>query len=579
MKETFAVKIAGAAGQGIKTTGLLFAKSAKLMGFHVFGYTEYPSLIRGGHNIFQVNLSNDDVNAPSLEINAIVALNKESITLHTSELQQNSVIVFDNAICKCSEEEMKDLSSKFLMIDIPYRQITKEAGGSVVMENTTALGALWGMLGFDITVLESQISVIFQRKPEVAKINVAVAKEGYQSAQDKYQKMTTVPEPDDDLKDNLLITGNEALALGAIASGVRMYSAYPMTPSTSILHYLAEHAERTGMLVKQAEDEITAVQMALGANFSGTRAMTGTSGGGFALMTESIGYSAIAEIPLVVVVAQRTGPATGMPTWTEQGDLSFVAHAAPGDFLRIILAPGDPSEAFELTSKAHNLAEKYQLPVFILMDKHISEGTYTNKQFDQTVISIDRGKVATDKELAGDPAFLRYKYTEDGISPRSFPLQKSGEYLANSDEHDEKGYSTEDLDVRTMMVDKREAKYPYLLEEMPEPELIGEGNADLTFVSWGSTKGVLLDAIRILKKDGVNINALHYSHILPLRTEKLTEMISRGKRLINIENNASGQFARLIKEKIGYTFPENLLKYNGTHFFIEEIVQEVKDRI
>jgi len=333
------------------------------------------------------------------------------------------------------------------------------------------------------------------------------------------------------------------------------------------------------MIVKQAEDEISAVLLSMGANYAGTRSACGTSGGGLALMTEAISLAGMTETPLVIFDSQRPAPATGMPTWTEQGDLNFVLNIGHGEFPRIILAPGDIKEVFELTSKAFNLAEKYQTPVIVLLDKYLSESWFWEEQ--NSILlnqpKIERGKLLTQEDLNENSNFLRYKLTEDGISPKSIPGMKNGEHLANSDEHDEKGYSTEDTEIRIKMMGKRSNKINSIINEFESPEIYGPKEAKNTILCWGSTKGPATDAMNMINSKGNFINVLHFKEIYPLKTETIENF--KNNNLIAVENNYSGQFADLVQNKTGIKITKRILKFNGSQFYSDELAKLIKEKI
>ncbi|HBH45966.1 MAG: hypothetical protein A2445_02810 [Candidatus Jacksonbacteria bacterium RIFOXYC2_FULL_44_29] len=378
-------------------------------------------------------------------------------------------------------------------------------------------------------------------------------------------------------KNKILISGNEAIALGAIKAGLKFYAAYPMTPASSILHFLAGHEHEYKILVKQTEDELAAMNMTIGASLAGVRAMCATAGGGFALMVEGLGFGGMIETPLVVGVVSRPGPATSMPTWSAQGDLRFVMHAAPDEFPRIILAPGDAAEAYHLTFRAFNLADKYQLPVIILSDKNLAESYFTveQKEFSEGNFAIDRGRIA--QALTGQPnsTYLRYDPSiPDGVSPRAIPGTPGRLFLANSDEHDEVGYSEEDSASRSAQMDKRMRKIATIIknQSLGLPKWYGPAKANLTLICWGSNKGVALAAISQLP----DCNVLHFSELYPLDVPRVQAELGKIKRSLCVEGNYSGQFADYLYERTGYQVNERLLKYDGRPFWVEEIVAKVK---
>ncbi|MBU0975539.1 MAG: 2-oxoacid:acceptor oxidoreductase subunit alpha [Patescibacteria group bacterium] len=575
MKQTFSIKIGGSAGQGVKTSGYILTKALKDLGYWTFSYSEYPSLIRGGHSTFQINVADKQIGSITQRFDILVALNDETIEKHHEDLNRKGLLICDdNRVIK--PRVKKSLDNKGIQIlVIPVDEIVKENNGQPVMENSVITGAVWSMLTKEFKVLENQLKQIFGKKSKDIETNIKCAKDGFKVVADQYfvelkqLKGST---------DRIIGTGNEVAGLATYASGCRLYCAYPMTPSTGILQYLASRTDKTKMIVKQAEDEITAIQMAIGASFAGTRSACGTSGGGLALMTESLSLIGINETPLVVFNSQRPAPATGLPTWTEQGDLEFVSRAGHGEFPKIVLAPGDINEVFELVPQAFNLADKYQTLVIILLDKYLSESWYQAKRFKDGKIKVSRGQILSEPDLANQLEFKRYKITVSGVSPRSLPGSKGGVYLANSDEHDEKGYSTEDLYARKQMMDKRMRKYGGIISELPEPKLYGPEKAKTTIICWGSQKGPIIDALEKLNNGKSRINALHYSFVYPIEIETIKRYAKRNK-LIAVENNYSGQFAKLIRCETGIDIKTRITKYVGTPFFKDELVEILKTKI
>jgi 2-oxoglutarate ferredoxin oxidoreductase subunit alpha len=446
------------------------------------------------------------------------------------------------------------------------------------MKNTVALGAALGVVDYPFEALEGIMHDEFDRKgPEVVNMNIKAARAGYDFVRNNnYGSEKKLKPISKDKK--IVITGNEAVTLGAICGGVKFYSAYPMTPATTILHYMIENEKKFGLVVKQTEDEIAAMGYGIGAAYAGVRAMVGTSGGGFALMAEMLGLAAITETPIVVAIAQRIGPSTGMPTWTEQGDLRFALHASQGDFLRVVLAPGDVQECFFLTAKALNLAEKYQIPVIILSDKHLGETVFSTERFDHKKVKIERGKLT--KQLpALEPMarFKRYELSSDGISQRVFPGTLNGNHVASSYEHDEHGFSSESFSMRTKQVQKRMKKLAKLLKEMDPPKAYGASvkAAEVVLVGWGSTKLAILDSIAILEQKRVKARFVHFNHIYPMDEKTVNKALAGAKVTMLVENNSTAQFAGVLKENAGFEANFHLLKYDGRPFFPEEIAGQV----
>ncbi|OGY91769.1 MAG: hypothetical protein A3B30_01915 [Candidatus Komeilibacteria bacterium RIFCSPLOWO2_01_FULL_52_15] len=575
----FSWKIGGEAGFGIKSSGLMFSRLCNRVGYEVFGYDEYPSLIRGGHNTFEVTVGKEPVASVARSIDILVALNTEAITRHRNELNHGAVIIYDEKTTQITLTE-DELKRNIKLEHVPFGEIVASVKGSPVMRNTVSLGASAALLQIPFKMLAGVIEHTFGHKAEVLDTNIKVAQLGYDVIAKRIETIDfkiKLPEIPNNIE--MLLTGNEALALGALAADLRFYAAYPMTPSSSILHYLATKAVSEKLIVKHAEDEIAVINMALGASHTGVRAMIGTSGGGFSLMVEALGLTGITETPLVIVNVQRPGPATGLPTWTEQGDLRFVMHAAQGDFPRIVLAPGDHAECFYLTAEAFNYADRYQVPVIILSDKFLAESYRTVQDFNDSLVKIDRAKsVMSDSALARMKNYKRYAVTETGISPRSVPGQANGVYLANSDEHDEFGYSTEESAMRIAQVRKRAEKFALAAKALNGANLYGDPKAKTTVVAWGSMKGPVQDAIHWLPdKLRDRINFLHLNILWPFPSEKVRQILSRSKQALLVENNSNAQLGGLIREQTGIHIEHRLLKYDGRPPYIGEIKERIMD--
>jgi len=577
--------IGGEAGFGIMTTGVIFSKIATRSGFHIFDYVEYPSLIRGGHNAYEVHVSDSPVSHLSPTIDILVCLNKETYEKHRSRLTPSSMVIFDK-----DEFEIKEDIKKII---IPFKKTLSGLKGQPVMKNTIALGASIALLGGDIDLLINMISEQFAKKgEEVINFNKQFVQAGYEAVRKNY--------PDSILNylvkksggDKLVLTGNDAFALGSVIADARVYVAYPMTPSSTVLTDLAAWQEKVGMVVRHAEDEISVINTAIGASYAGVRSAVGSSGGGFALMVESLSFAGITEIPIVVFIAQRPGPATGMPTWTEQGDLLFSVFSGHGEFPKIVLAPGDNEEMIELTAKAYNLADIYQLPVIVVSDMYLSESHKSvSKKFVDEFISeykINRGKLIDEKskiQMTNDKSnqkskYLRYKITDDGISPRLIPGTPGYFYQANSYEHVEDGHTTEEAQPRIDQVDKREKKWTtYLKNDFALPTVYGDlERSETVFVSWGSTKGIVIQAQKLLLDKKVNSAFIHFNHIYPLDIDKTKELFNKqNKKYILVENNSWGQFGKLLKMETGFEFKEKLLRYDGRPITPEQIIDHISN--
>ena len=576
------IKIAGEAGQGLQTIGQLLAKAFSRGGWYVFAHQVLQSRIRGGHNWFQVRVSDNEVLAPAEVTDILIALDDES-AYHTRELSENSITIFDSSLIKYD-------SGKGLILDIPFEKTAKESGGNKLMSNTVALGAVLGLLEYDINILFGLFKESFQDKnQEVIQANIQAAQAGYNLA---YQKIKANKPEGDGLASNsqshkfsrlnrtngtpkMLINGSETIALGALAAGCKFISAYPMSPSTGIMTYLASQAEEFKVLVEQSEDEIASINLALGASYAGVRAMTATSGGGFALMVEGLSLSGMTETPLVIVDAQRPGPATGLPTRTAQEDLEYVIYAGHGEFPRAVVAPLSIEDAFYLTVKAFNLADKYQIPVIILSDQLLADSYLTVDSFDVENLKIER-HILSDEQLKDIKDYKRYQITDSGISPRALPGNPYGLVVADSDEHDEEGHITEDVDyIRPEMVKKRNRKTAGLLKEMSAPIKYGPPEAKNILIGWGSSYGALKEAVDILNSEKEKVSLAHFNQVWPLNKEYF-DFLNTAEFVCVAENNFRGQFAHLIAGETGKVIQNRINKFNGLPFSAVEIVREYR---
>lgn len=565
----YTIKIGGEAGQGIQTIGdtlgVLFARS----GYHVFTHQDYESRVRGGHNFFQVRFADSPVMASRANIDILVAFDKESIFLHEKELSGNGMIIYDSASLGQKHEGP-------LFFDIPFERLAVEHGGDRIMANTVAIGSVLGMLGMGIDILLAIIDSTFLKKgDEVIKKNRSAAMAGYEFAKSECVKCSfsvaghSVPK--------MLIAGNDAIGFGAVASGCKFYAAYPMTPSTGIMNYIAGKEAEFGIIVEQAEDEISAINMVLGASFAGARSMTGTSGGGFALMVEGLSLAGMTETPAVIALAQRPGPATGLPTRTEQGDLQFALYSAHGEFPRVVLAPGTPEQAFFLTNKAFDLAEKYQIPVIIMTDQYLADSQWTYEGFDLKRLKYEDYRLRGDGFSALD-IYRRHALTESGISPLGVLGDARHLVVTDSDEHDEEGHIIEDAATRIRMVDKRLfKKMPQLIKEISPPSRYGSLTPEVIITGWGSTYGLMKEAVDVISAER-DIAMLHFSELYPFPStheSDFLKFLSEAKFSICLENNATGQFARLMRAETGFVFSAGITRYDGRPFMLEELVSEI----
>ncbi len=572
--------VGGEAGYGIMTSGATVGKIFTRLGLSVFDYVEYPSLIRGGHNAYYVRGADFEISSQKKPVDILVALNRDTIDKHKSELSSTAAIIFDPNVVKI---EPSEFGPTILLCPVPLLEITKQLQIDRLMINTVSIGASLALFSSDFSVLEQIMKDVFGRKGEqIVTENVNATKAGFDFVTKEFASKFAIKVQKTEQK-NLLIGGGEAVAFGAIRAGVKAAYIYPMTPINSIMITLTANALKYNIVTKEPEDEIAGLNMAIGSGFAGVRSMVATSGGGFSLMVEAVGLASQTETPVVIVMGMRPGPATGMPTWTGQGDLRFVMHAAQDDFPRVVLVPGDFEEAFEYSMKAFNLAEKYQMPVILLVDKYLMEGhgTVAAEQFkvQSSKFKVERGKILSDEDASKETDYKRYLLTDDGISPRSIPGQKGAIALSGSDEHDERGLYDEEAENRTKMMDKRFKKLETMLPEIPGPEWYGNPDAPLTLVLFGSTKLPAMEAMRWLQKENINVNILKISYILPFRSDLITPELKKAKKTLILEGNKTGQLEGLIREKTGMQFEHNFRKYDGRPFYPEEIVAKVKELI
>src|SRR3989338_4077221 len=616
-KNEIAIKIGGEAGFGIKAAGLILGKAIFKSGACVFGYSEYPSLIRGGHNTYQMNVAAGAVASATMGVDILVALDKKTVDLDKDYVTDGGILIYDGDLAGINLKHAE-------AIDVPLVELSEKAGG-IIARNMAALGAAMYLIGLGLNKILDEVAVAFRDKgQETMAMNKTAVELGYNYLKNKKIKPRfNINEWNLENKKSErdeIMTANEAAATGMIWAGCKFYAAYPMTPATSIMHVLAEKQRAANLVVHQTEDEISAIGAAIGAATAGARAATGTSGGGFSLMTEYLGLAAITETPLVVIEAQRTGPATGLPTWTEQSDLKFIINASHGEFPRIVIAPGDASEAMEMIQRAFGLAEVWQLPVIFILDKYLSESDFTVSDRERKKQEIKRVGFVSDKELASLRNYKRYKITNSGASERSVPGQKHGLAVFNSDDHDECGFSSDESVNRKKMMDKRFAKVKLIASELPEPIMYGPKEAELTIIGWGSVKGVVLDAMQEIKKsrnqeikksrnqeikkssspiseagylrkeqtgqpkaenqenrDNKEVSFLHLIYIWPFPKKRVQAILNKAKNILLIENNKTGQLGELVRQETGVEIKNKFLKYDGRPFFREEIVGKINE--
>jgi 2-oxoglutarate/2-oxoacid ferredoxin oxidoreductase subunit alpha len=567
-----AVRVGGAAGDGIASLGETLARCFSRMGLHVFGLNSYQSVIRGGHVWFQARAGPEPVHSQGDRCDVLYAVNRETVDIHLPVLSEGGVVVYDPEKFAIHPGEVP---AGIRTLAVPTLQIARKYTTQSILQNAAGLGAVAYLAGIPPETLSATLADSFGKKAgDVVTWNLGASADGYRSVEGQGGRSASAVSARSGPK--LLMTGNQAIALGAAAAGVKFLAQYPMTPASSIMHWMAAHSRDLGIVVKQAEDELAAIHMAIGASFAGVRAMTATSGGGFSLMVEALGMAGMMEVPLVVVESQRAGPSTGLPTKTEQGDLNLMLGAGQGEFPRAILAASNPKEAYYSTIRAFQLAEEYQTPVLVASDLYLSESFGT----------VDRGDIQLEVPIPSlftvEPNghdYKRYALTESGVSPRALPGQPGLNHVAGSDEHDEGGHLISDVksgipiwvDARTRMMDKRMRKLEGLGRDSPPPIVEGPSVADLTFVAWGSTVGPVRDAMTLLGRRNRPTNLIHVRTVYPIHRDALTPLLTSARNLLLVEENFSGQLGRLIRAETGVPIPHRLLKYDGEPFYPNEI--------
>lgn len=558
------IVLCGQAGMGIQTVENILTRMLKLAGYNAFATKEYMSRVRGGNNSTQIRVSSRPVSAFVNRIDLLIPLNKGAVQ-HLQERISKETIVLAEAEVVGNEVA----NGRFRFVEAPFTKIATDIGNKVY-SNVVAVGMLAGLLGMELNNVCNYVRDSFSAKAaDMVRNNVRAAEAGFQLAGNLagQMKINFNLKSDAAVKDHILLTGGDAVGLGAIAGGCNFVSSYPMSPSTPVLVFLAKNGRDFGIIAEQAEDEIAAMNMAIGAWYSGARAMVTTSGGGFALMVEGLSLAGMLESPMVVHLAQRPGPATGLPTRTEQADIELALYAGHGEFPRILLSPGTIKQAFYLTACAFNLADKYQVPVFVLTDQYFIDSYYNTGGFDLSSMKVEKCIAKTVAD------YKRYELTESGISPRGVPGFGQGLVCVDSDEHDAEGHITEDLQLRTRMVDKRLRKLESAKAEIVEPELYPNCKYDNLVVCWGSTYHIVKEALTVLDRPDTSL--LHYSQIYPLHP-RTADYLSKAKRVVVVEGNATGQFAKLIKLHTTIDVKDRILKYSGLSFAVEEVAEALK---
>ena len=581
MKQTFAIGIGGAAGQGVATPGDIFAKIFSRRGLHLNAYNAYQSIIRGGHTFLTIRTGPEKVTNMGDRVDLLIPLNQDAMDRHLGLLTAGAACLYNSDTIKPGVA-----AEGAQLCPLPVSKLA-DISRNKVAQNTLALGAGLSMMGVGFQALEEVLAEQFRKKGEAVVLeNIGIARVGYEYATANFRPFGW-PLP---MTGNryAVLSGNTAMAMGGAAAGVKFYCAYPMSPSTGVLHWMAAHARKAGVMVRQVEDEIGVVNMAIGAAHAGVRSMCATSGGGFALMSEGLGLSAMMETPVVVIDCQRAGPSTGVPTKTEQGDLWQMLGAAFGDYPRALVAPLDIGDCFKVIPEIFNIADRFQCPGIVLCDLLLSEGRLSvDTQVLDFAPVIDRGELITNASSAsganGDGIYKRYKITESGVSPRAIPGVPGHTHTAASDEHDEDGVLISDEFTnptkRRAMMEKRMRKVAGIEAAVPPPVLWGPREADVTLIGWGSTKGVIEEACEILAEQGISASQLQIRWLVPLHGDAILDIVKRARHTVIVENNYSGQFARYLRSETSFVPDGYIRKYDGEPFMPHHIVEAVKEQL
>lgn len=556
----FTVRVAGAAGQGVKTASAVLSRLLARAGYHVFAYPDVMSRIRGGHNFTTIRAAETRVFGPGVDTDVLLALGKSAAEPHLARQKNTATVLTD-------DESIGDPGGGQQVVRIPFGDVAGEVAGERGYAGSVALGALVALVGQPLGSLEQVLRESFRAKGRgVVRASLKCARAGFRRVSERSRRSCRCDFPKADREPLMLLNGNQAVGYGALAAGVRLYAGYPMSPATGVMEYLAGKQRDFDLVVEQAEDEIAAVSICLGAAYAGVRAMTATSGGGFALMVEGLGYSAMAELPLVIVVCQRPGPATGFPTRTEQGELLYTINASQDEFPRFVFAPGTAEQACYATVRAFELASRYQVPAIVLSDQHLADSMVTIPEFDGTkLVAIDD---FSDEDVASDAAFTyrRYALTDDGVSRRMLPGHPEQLVRVMGSEHDESGLPTEDATNRGRMQDKRMRKTGGMRRELDGVEVYPDDGERDAVVCFGSTYGAVREAVDRLQASGVRVGMIHFQDLCPFPREQVLARLGTMRRILSVEQNATGQLARLIARETRIEVDERILKYDGRPF-------------
>ncbi len=558
------VVVAGEAGQGVRSAGDMLCRLLVRSGYHVFAYPDVESRIRGGHNFTRIRVSDEPVESVANHINVLLSFD-DQVEMHRAEMVRDGVMLYDAPADLTATADTQ-------MVRLEMAKVAKELGASPAMAATVGLGAVTALVGIPRAGLEAAIREQFAAKGrDTVEKNLACCRHGFEAAATLLAKECPCRIPPVKSERRLLMTGNEAMACGALAAGARFYAGYPMSPSTGVMEFLAGKQAEFGLVVEPAEDEIAAINMVLGASYAGARALTATSGGGFALMVEALGYAGMAELPLVVVLAQRPGPATGFPTRTEQAELLYALDCSQDEFPRFVFAPGNAGQAHAAMVRAFELAERYQVPAIVLSDQQLSDSYWTVDQLEQA-----QAQAQAQAKIGKSYGYRRYEITESGVSPRLAPGTRDQLVCTMGSEHDEAGLSTEDAGNRTRMHDKRMRKLAGMAEEFGRFEVYPEEGAENIVACFGSARGAVREAVELLQAERRSVAMLHLAEVYPLQRDRLVARLARCRRVITVENNATGQLARLLRRETRIRAERTVLKYDGRPFAGAALADELR---
>ncbi len=576
--ELFNCMIAGAAGDGIMSAGQIFSKIMAKHNYNVLLYTEYPSLVRGGHNTVTIRVGKDKVRSQVSHVDILFAINLESIEKHIDEVTENGIIIYDPKILRRKTIEdfnRDDISWR----DIPLREIVQSIGATKIVQNTVGIAAIMASIGIPKSTYTVMLNRVFAKKPKILEVNHKAVDLAYDYVKSHFADFRIkLSSTSSEKSKYMLISGNQAIVAGLIAGGMGVYSGYPMAPSSSILAEVVKFADKYNYSVLQAEDEIAAVMNAMGANHAGARGVTATSGGGLALMVEAIGLASSSETPLVIVDVMRPGPSTGLPTWTGQPDLLFAIRLGQDTFPRVVLAPGDVTEAYQLGIEALNYAEEYQLPVIILSDKWLGMSYFSCEKFSNDDLEIRTGKTYLLDDETPEGEYKRFAITDDGVSPRAIPGNPENMiFRTTGNEHDEYGIVDDTAENRIAQMDKRMKKLETMLKAFPDPKIYGvqASDADITFITWGTNKGVLIELMRRL--EGIKVSIVHITHVWPFPAEFIAEAINVSKLPVLVEQNSEAQLGQLIRNECLLDIDNKILRYDGRPFDPVDLERIVRD--